>query len=39
LDADGDDRLLRAEVPKNLLPVFDNLDKNGDKILERSELK
>ncbi len=38
LDADNDGKVLRDEVPKQLQPVFDSLDKNADGILEKSEL-
>ena len=38
LDTDGDDKLLKSEVPKQLLPTFEKLDKNGDGILERAEV-
>ncbi|XZE46404.1 redoxin domain-containing protein [Pirellulaceae bacterium SH467] len=38
LDTDGDDKLLREQVPERMLPLFDRLDKNRDKVLERSEL-
>lgn len=38
LDTDGDDKLLRDQVPARMLPLFDRLDKNRDKVLERSEL-
>lgn len=38
LDTDGDGKLLREEVPKNLLTVFDRLDKNSDKVLELAEV-
>jgi len=38
LDTDKDGKLLRDEVPKRMLPLFDKMDKNGDKILEQSEL-
>jgi peroxiredoxin len=38
LDTDKDDKLLKSEVPKQLLPTFERLDKNADGILEKSEL-
>ena len=38
LDTDKDDKILKSEVPKQLLPMFERLDKNGDGVLERSEL-
>ena len=38
LDTDNDGKLLRGEVPKQLLPTFDRLDKNKDEILEKTEL-
>jgi len=38
LDTDKDGKLLRDEVPKQVLPMFDRLDTNKDKILEKTEL-
>ena len=38
LDTDQDDRLLKSEVPKQLIPTFEKLDKNRDGILEKSEV-
>ncbi len=38
LDADRDGKLLRDEVPKQMLPMFDRLDANKDKVLEKLEL-
>ncbi len=38
LDTDLDGKLLRDEVPKQLLPMFDRLDANKDKVLEKTEL-
>ena len=38
LDADKDGKVLRAEVPKQLQPMFDKLDSNADGVLEKSEL-
>ena len=38
LDTDKDNKLLKSEVPKRLLPTFEKLDKNADGILEKSEV-
>jgi peroxiredoxin len=38
LDSDQDDRILKSEVPKQLVPPFEKLDKNGDGVLEKSEV-
>ncbi|MEQ1829988.1 MAG: redoxin domain-containing protein [Pirellula sp.] len=38
LDTDRDDKLLKNDIPKQLIPMFDRLDKNKDGVLERSEL-
>jgi peroxiredoxin len=38
LDTDQDDKILKSEIPKPLLEAFEKLDKNGDGILEKSEL-
>ncbi len=38
LDTDNDGKLLRDEVPKELLPMFDRLDANKDQVLEKMEL-
>ena len=38
LDTDNDEKLLRSEVPKQLLPTFDRLDRNKDGTLEKTEL-
>lgn len=38
LDTDQDDRLLKSEVPKQLIPTFEKMDKNGDGVLEKSEV-
>lgn len=38
LDTDNDNKLLKSEVPKQLLSTFEKLDKNADGILEKSEL-
>ncbi len=38
LDTDGDGKLHRDQVPKRILGVFDQLDKNNDQILELSEV-
>lgn len=38
LDSDQDDRILKDEVPKQLVPSFEKLDKNRDGILEKSEV-
>jgi len=38
LDGDQDGKLLKAEMPKQMLPLFERLDKNRDGVLEKSEL-
>lgn len=38
LDTDQDGKWLKSEVPKQIEPFFERLDKNGDGVLERSEL-
>lgn len=38
LDADQDGKILKREVPKQIEPFFERLDKNGDGVLEQSEL-
>ena len=38
LDADKDGKVMRDEVPKQILPLFDKFDSNGDGVLEKSEL-
>ena len=38
LDTDKDGKLIRDELPKQLLPMFDKLDINKDGVLEKSEL-
>ncbi len=38
LDTDRDGRLVRADVPALLYPVFDNLDSNRDGIVTREEV-
>ncbi len=38
LDSDGDGKLLKSEVPKQVIPFFERLDLNKDGILELSEL-
>lgn len=38
LDTDRDGRLVRADVPAILYPVFDNLDSNRDGIVTREEV-
>ncbi len=38
LDTDGDGKLARSDTPQNLLGVFDDLDKNKDKVLTREEV-
>jgi peroxiredoxin len=38
LDTDGDNKLLRKEVPQRMLPLFDRLDTNKDGVLEKSEI-
>ena len=38
LDSDKDDKILKDEIPTQLLPMFLRLDKNKDGVLERSEL-
>ncbi len=38
IDTDQDGKVLKSQVPKQLEPVFERLDKNGDGVLERSEL-
>ena len=38
LDTDKDGKLLRDEIPKQLLPMFDRMDANKDSILEKAEL-
>ena len=38
LDTDNDGKLIRGEVPKRMLPMFDRLDSNKDGVLEKTEL-
>ncbi len=38
LDTDNDGKLLRDEVPKRMLPMFDRMDSNKDGIVEKTEL-
>ena len=38
LDSDQDNRILKADVPQQLIPSFVKLDKNGDGVLEKSEI-
>ncbi len=38
LDTDGDGKVLRAEVPQQIQPIFDRMDVNKDGVLEKSEL-
>jgi len=38
LDTDKDGKIIRDELPKQLLPMFDRLDINKDAVLEKSEL-
>jgi peroxiredoxin len=38
LDTDNDGKLIRDEVPKRMLPMFDKMDSNKDGVLEKSEL-
>ncbi len=38
LDTDQDDRLLKSEIPKQLVSSFEKLDKNRDGVLEKSEV-
>jgi len=38
LDSDQDNRILKADVPQQLIPSFEKLDKNGDGVLEKSEI-
>ena len=39
LDTDKDGKLARTETPQSLREVFDQLDKNNDKILTREEVE
>ncbi|MFG0263051.1 MAG: alkyl hydroperoxide reductase, partial [Novipirellula sp. JB048] len=39
LDRDGDGKLIRGDTPKQLHPVFDELDANRDGILTRHEVE
>jgi hypothetical protein len=38
LDTDKDGKLARTDAPRSLFEIFDQLDKNGDKILTREEV-
>jgi peroxiredoxin/mono/diheme cytochrome c family protein len=38
LDSDQDGRLLKSEIPKQLISSFEKLDKNRDGVLEKSEV-
>ncbi len=37
-DKDGDGKLSPEEVPPQMLPMLQNADKNGDRVLDRTEL-
>ena len=38
-DTNNNGQIERAEPPKALLKIFDQLDQNGDKVLTEEELK
>ncbi len=38
LDTDNDGKILRDEVPKQLIPLFDRMDSNKDAVLLKTEL-